>query len=588
MSGSSPERSVGQAMDSAEARVNRSTEDIGKGRNPDGSFIDKKADIKLYEASVKKAIEGYKQMGIYEEVKGSFVSTTKDLTNSGKDTPESLLAAMVLRFDSLAAAESAEAGTALNLLAVKTYNNLNTLKKDLGDAAGKKIALEQKAQTEYQKWLPEYHFDPSNISESVKGMGDLMGRQPNAEKLKGYEVQNDSFLSELRLQKNAGRYSAASTEFRYIAGCSLEDVGKTAAAGLQKAYEKAKVSGVNSVTQTAFSNAFVAALDLLKMTNTVVSNALYSEDHAETKEHSEHAEAAHGDLLSEDEMQVMLGVLMNGTEDKTYFGQLFDAKTAIDYYAGHEVDLNTLTPVQRQAFALTNGLGKGAAATFDAFRHPWDSLCHIGAAAKGLLKPSTWAKLYQMSSYTWEHTSALEKNMLIGDITGQLLGGAAIGTGLSMVMKSGTLGKMGTKLASVARVTGVVGAAERIAMAVNPVLTAFPRLAAYGADAAEIATNFTGKSATIAKKWDHLVHNAHTIHGAFDKAEVATANTSGIAHTAHDVAENATLPTTLPIYAEIRTLKEDYKIAEANAGKLGMSANDIYKMQSAIKVLGEA
>lgn len=581
MSGPTPERGVGQAMDAAEARVNRTTEDIGKSRDMNGGFIDKKAEIKRYEESVKKAIAGYKQMGIYEDVKSSFI----DLQLSDKDTPEALLATMAMNFDRMAAAESAEAGASLTVLAAKTYNNLNTLKKELGAAAGKEIALEQTAQAIYQKRLPEYHFDPSNIAESVKGMGDLMGRQPNGAKLEGYEMENDTLLSELRLPKNSSRYFSASTEFRYLTGYDLEGVKKVAAAGLQKAYEKAAASGVTTETQSAFTRAFAAALDLFKTTNAVISNALFSEDHADAKDHSEHAEAGHGDYLSEDEMQVMLGVMMNGVDDKNYFEQLFDAKTSLDFYAGHTVDLNTLTPVQRQAFALTNGIGKGAAATLGFFAHPWEALCHIGAAAKGLLKPATYTKIAQMTAYTWANTSALEKNMLLGDLVGQMLGGAGVGGGLSLALKSKTLGAVGAKLSRVARITGIVGAAENIAMAANPVLRAFPTLARYGSEATEIAVNMAGDAKTIAHKWDHLVHQVHKVHGVIDNAEVATANTAGTTHKAHEVSEMAALPSTLPIYAETAKLREDYKIAQANAGKLGMSATEVYTLQTAFKAL---
>jgi hypothetical protein len=576
-----PESNIGKSMDAAEARINRGQQDITT------NVVDKPAEIKRMEAGIKKAIDGYKQMGIYEGVKSGFVE--RQLSDA--NTPEVLMKKMADSFDALAAAESAEAGQKLNMLAAQTYNDLRTLKSDLEQSGGSAIQLAAVVEEAHQQYLPEANFDPSNISETVRGMGELMGQQPNVEKLQGYETENDDLLSTLRLSKNSPRYSAASTEFRYATGgLTLEGVKAKAAAGLEAAYKKAQTEGVGAA-KGGFTRAFSAALDLFKMTNGVLTRALFSEGHATAHADAESANEGHetgSDFLSEAEMQMMLGVMMNGVEDKTYFEQLFDAKTALDFYAGGTVDLNTLSPVERQAYALVNGMGKGAAATLGFFAHPWEALTHIAAAGKALLKPSTYTKLAQMSAYTWQHTTALEKNMLIGDLTGQLLGGAGVGSGLSMLLKSKVLGAAGQKLASVSRLTGLAAAGEAIAMAVSPVLQSMPTLAKYGSQGAEIVKNMVDDAAAVAKKWDHFAHKAHEVHGVIDYAETATANTAGVVHDAHALAETNALPTSLPVYAQTATLREDFKIAQANAGKLGLSANEVYQLQSALKTLDAA
>lgn len=573
---STPEYNVGKSVDAAEARINRNQTDITT------SPVDKKAEIKRMETSIKKALDGYKQMGIYSGVIENF----KDVQTSDDHTPEFLMMNMAFRFDRMAASESAQAGMDLNVLAAKTYNDLRTLKTDLESAGGSEIRLEARVEEQYQRMLPEASFDPSNISETSKRMGELLGQQPNVGRLEGYEVENDMMLSELRLSKNAAKYSAASLEFRYLTGISLEGVKQQAGKALEAAYKKAQEKGVEEA-KGDFFRAFAAAQDLFKITNDVISRALFSEHTDTATEDSEHAVEGHGDYLSDAEMQMLLSVIMNGVEDKSYFEQLFDAKTALDFYAGRQVDLNTLNPVERQAFALVNGMGKGAAATVGFFAHPWEALTHIAAAGKALFKASTYKKIAQMTSYTWENTSALEKNMLLGDMVGQLLGGAGIGNGLSMLLKSSALGAAGTKLAGVARLTGMASSAEVIASAVNPLLRTMPGLAKYGTRASEIVKTLVDDGTALAHKWDHFIHKAHEVHSAIDYAETATINTAGVAHDAHDAAEKEGLPKNLPVYAETKTLLEDMKVAEANSGKLGMTSDEVYRLQSAARLLRE-
>lgn len=564
-------RAISDAMSRAEGRINRDQMDVS---------VSQKMAIMDTEKSIRGAIESYKQMGIYEGVKESFV----DIQLRETDTPENMLANIAYQFDRLEAGTGESARQQINAVVSLATSKLTEIKKELGDAAGKEIRLEQQVEETYQRYLPEYHFDPSNISETVASIGEMLGAKPNVEKLQGYEVENDVLLAELRLSKNAGAYLRAKSEFTSLTGQSLESVKGTAAKGLESAVALVK-KGATVEARSTFTRTFAAAMDAFKVQGQVISAALYAPQEIHTPEEAHEEIESHGGLLSEAEMAMMLDIMLNGVKDKNYFQQLFDAKTALDFYAGKTVDLNTLSPVERQAFALVNGMGKGAAAFVGFFAHPWEALCHIGAAGASLLKPSTYKNISHMTEYIWNNTSALEKNRLVGDVVGQLLGGMALGTAGSALLKSSALAGATNKLGTVARYTGTVEAAAALAQIANPILRAYPALARYGTRAAEIAEGMAAKAHGIGHKWDHLLHHAHEVHGKIDLAEAATINTAGVAHAAHDAMAPASLPKNLPIYAEAASAKADFAQALSHSTELGFGADDIYKLRSALKQL---
>lgn len=566
-----PTGTVSDELSSAEGRINRGEMDVDVGT---------KMQIMNLDGSIRGAIQSYKQMGIYEGVSSNFV----DLQANDSHTPEALLNNIAFQFRRLEAGEGESAKAQIEAVTAMAVEHLEELKKELTYAAGEEVRVAQKAEQVYQSYLPEYQFDPSNVSQTLVSIGELLGQKPNVEKLQGFELENDSLMAELRRSENTSAYLKAQSQFGTFTSIPLEGLKTKVSESLKTIGDSLK-DGVTTEKRGRFAKTFAAAVDSFKLANEVMSAALFFPEEIHTPEEAHEELESHGDLLSEEEMQAMLNIMMNGVQDKNYFQQLFDAKGALDVYAGGEVDLNALSPVERQMFALVNGVGKGSAAFFSFFTHPVDALAHIGAAAGALIKPATYQQIAQMTKYTWDNTDALEKNRLVGDLMGQLLGGFALGAAGGAVLKSKFVAESSAKMGRVARLTGLPQAASTLARLANPILASLPALARYGAAAGEITQGLLGRAAGLGHKWDHMLHNAHSIHSKIDFAEAVTANTAGIAHAAHANLEVPSLPKNLPIYAEIASIKEDFGLALGHAKELGMKPDDVYALRAALKQL---
>lgn len=555
---------VQTAMESADTRINRSTQDLS---------ATVKGEIKKLEDGIHGQIATYKQQGTYTDVLDTF---QRDYGN-GPNTPESLLGDLAKNFDGLKAAESTEATTEITRVAGDTLRKLYDMRKELTGAQGDVEDLAVRVEQEYQTYLPEYRFNPNNVSDSIQAVAERLNIQANTPKIQAAEMENNALLSELRKSTNASKYFTANASFENLCGFKLEDVGAHIAASFTAMEQKAATS---STPNGLFMAAFKAALDLEKTVNHILGNALYGEPDHSSEHTSDGHESNEVSVLTETEMELMLHVLINGVEDKSYWQQLFDAKTAADAY-GWNVD----TDNEKVALAVFGGIGKAAAGTLDFLGHLPESFTHLVHAAGELLNPHTLAKIRQMSGYAWEHTSPLEKSLLIADISGQILGAVGIGGAVSGVMQSKTMAGITGKISSCLRIGNLTESAMAFALSVNPVLRTMPSLAKWGAKGSEIVGSLAARSKTLAHTWDHLLHYAHTGHLGVDAAEIAQRSTGTVAHGAHEMSTTAVLAANFPTVKEVGIVKADLALAMQNAPKLGITPTEMYELQQSLALL---
>lgn len=575
----SPEQSknVSEALSKAEGRVNRSQMDVS---------VNTKMQIFDADKAIRDTIASYKEMGIYEDVKKEYGEMQMDQ----KETPEVVLANLTFQFDRLEATESASAAEQIRAVSYLASQKLTELKKELTSSAEETMEFAAKVEAERQKFLPEYNFDPSNISETVRSVGEILGQEPNVEKLQGYELENDLLLSELRGPSNSKKYFAASTEFRQLTGgLSLEDIKPRVAEALRQTAEEIKVNPEKA--RIKFGEAFRGAVDTFKVLNDVLSNALFSVNHSslETSASERTESLGEGDLLSEEEMAIMLEIALNGAKDKSYLEQLFDANAALEYVTGKKPE--DLSVAERHALALAQGLGQGTAGLINFGIHVGHGLMHPGTAVielykivsgagAALLKPSTYQNIARVAKYGWENTSALEKSLLITQITAEIVGPGLLTAGVGSA--AGAMGKSFEKMSKLARVGGLAVEAVEIAKLANPLLRNFPRLAEYGTKGVEIAKGIGERVGELKHHAEHVIHRMHEAESAIHKAEVAgkyTVKASGQAE--RDLAvEN------LPVFKEIVDTTYDANTAIANASALGLELTDVATVRTGLKELG--
>lgn len=567
-------RTVSDAMISAEGRINKSEMDVSVGR---------KQEIMEADKAIRGAIASYKQMGIYEGVKENFL----DVQRSDNDTPEAMLGNLTFQFDRLSAGEGAAAREQINAVAYLASTQLAEMKTELNSAASKEMRLEQKVQETYQATLPESTFNPDRLSGTLVAIGETLGQKPNVEKLVGYESENKSLLTELEDIKNSRAYGAARAEFFNLTGIEMADVGDTIITALKKVQAKAKVDANGA--KGLFSSAFKDALDLHALLNQVMSNVLFNPAH---KEMLAHPEASAEVMMTDEEMTLMLNFLIHGAQDKVMvknllsvegFKQIYSVEGAAQVYMGTPVD--QLSPNQQYLLAACGGVDSAVGSTLDFFSHPIDAIGHVIHVMPYLLKPETYKMGKQLVEHGANTLTPLEMQLLVIRLTSELVAGMGIGGGLGSLLKVKSLTAVGSKMAGLVRVTGAVSGIETFAMAINPVLQQFPRLAAYGAEAAEITEGLLAKAQTINSKY-HLVHRAehvtHTAHDAVEKAEYAVRNTEGVAVKAETV-----LSKNEPVFRDISGTSMDISTALSNAKTLGLSPDQVARLQASLYSLNQ-
>ncbi|MEK9159677.1 MAG: hypothetical protein AAB383_03020 [Patescibacteria group bacterium] len=567
-------RTVSDAMTSAEGRVNKAEMDLS---------VSRKIEIVESERAIRGAIGSYKQMGIYEGVKENFL----DVQRNNEDTPEALLENLAFQFDLLTAGEGESARGQIDAVAYLASTQLLEMRTELSSAAGKEMRLEQKVQETYQATLPESTFNPDRLSDTLVAIGETLGQKPNVEKLVGYEQENKTLLTELEDIKNSRAYGAARTEFYNLTGMQIADVGATIVAALKRVQAQASVDPGRA--KSLFLSTFKDALDVHSLLNQVMGNVLFNPAH---KEMIAHPEASAEVMMTDEEMSLMLNFLIHGAQDKPMvkdllsvegFKQIYSLEGAAQVYMGTPV--NQLSPNQQYLLATCGGVDSAVGATLDFFRHPIDAIGHVIHVMPYLLKPDTYKMGKQLVEHGANTMTPLEMQLLVIRMTSEMVAGLGIGGGVGALLKVKSLSAVGGKMAGLARVTGAVRGLETFAMAINPVLQQFPRLAAYGVEAAEITEGLLAKAQAVNGKY-HLVHRAehtaHTAHKALDQAEYGVRNTEGAT-----VKAEAAVAKSEPIFRDIAGTTMDISTALGNAKTLGLNAEQIARLQSSLYSLNQ-
>lgn len=550
---------VAQSAEAAEARINRGQEDI---------INDKKAQIRALEGGLHTQLENYKQMGLYEDVMEDYLDINTD--------PRVDLANMELRFSRMEAAENAQAGTSLNLLAVETINQLGEIKRELASSAQDAERLNVQVQREWEKYLPEI-TDPNQFSQTaefIAQMGESMGARPKVEKLEAAHAENSMLMADLRKVENSATYFTVKSMFKKLSGgADLETIPKTIATAFQSLESQ---TGLDAMTKKSrFMSTFKASLDSLVLANEILTECQFSI--GEEEDAAPEEKEAPNNLLSEKEMAIMLDVILHGVKNKSTTAQLLDTYSAIKFYTGQD----ELSYYQKVALAPAKGIADTTTLIVDFALDPAKALSMLGTAGKGLFDANTLAKISQMGSYGWEHSTVEEKMLFMNDLlwaaaaTGPV--GQSIMTGLHLV--GGGVAKAAQFGGVAARLSGVTKVA---ALAANASLRVAPRLAQYGADASRIMHGLSHRSHALLHKLEHFAHQAHKVHEyGVHYPEIGVKPAYYAAKTAAGamsvgLAENIT---PLPIYSQLAQVELDLEAAITHADTLGISPPQVSELQ---------
>lgn len=621
-----PEPSVQKEMFQAEGLVNKT------------NFMDvrmaNKTAIIDTENAINTQIADYKRLGIYEEVKTQFnrgasefiVPMENSSEKSFADSPEKRLADMAFRFDRVTQEESAYAGESLNTLATETVVRLNELKKQLGGAAEETGRLKA-AREEAGQSRADILYKPTDLSDTLQNMGEMIGQTPNVEKLVNYDEDNNAMLEDLAQPMNSKKMASANIEFMSITGMRLDEVSPKVTEALMKARREVAYLYKDNLPKArkVFSEAYVSALNVLDTAWEILNNVQNNPAHVPLEREAVSHEAASesGGLMSEAEMALLLDLAINGSKDPSFFEELMDVRAAFDFYVRKIGSLSkSLTgtdlvkwaeenlPASMQTaaswyfsncIAFDQGIINGTAATVTGTAHIVGDVASsvaVGKVPESLktlahLPGLAWenrAKIEQVMAYGWENTSALQKSMLISELFGNIAGGAlataGMGTALSGVAKLPAVSGAVSKAAALARKVGTVGkgAGALALLAAEVVIQKLPVLAKYGATVTEVVEGMATQAETLALK------AASYGHKATHYAEHAAHETEKAAHYAHEVESTAGnlvegSRSSVPVYRKIDELTGDVKLASANSKELGLSGQQIASLQASLKTL---
>lgn len=536
---------------------------------------EQKQQIAAEERKIRGALTNFKALPDYADI----IECFKDDPDSDGHPPEDFLKMYTRRFEDMQKESSQEAHVKLEWLGADTLTKLEELKGNLGDAAAENERLNIAAQKMYERGLPAYDENPSHVTENLTDVGRKIGQMPNAEKLAAAELEFNSLLVHLRKRENATKYISANVNFQALTGGrKLEGVKAEIDKGIAKvaALASTDVSGARSALTTRFS----AALDTFKVGIDVMSRSLVENKAS----HKETAETAESELLSPEELQFVLNVLLHGSQNPTFLEQLFDAETAYQFTTGRSYEqMNTAEKFL--VVGVGQGVGNMGAFMGGLMLDPKETLKGLAEGFGSLFNPEVRARLGQvLKQGVWETMSPLEKSLLATQlVTDMLTGGALEGgaaAGLAKVFQSSKLVGLTGRMSSVARKAGVLEMGARLSLAVSSVAKTFPRLARFGVSAADIAKNMVDEASIITAR---LKVVAKKVQGP--TRDVIETSASLVGPGATVLGERSDISKYLPAYADKVALEADLKTAAENAKAIGMSPQETVTVQAALRTL---
>ncbi len=577
--GAIPERPqpVLKAMDDAEARVNRTNFDVSAAN---------RAAIKVAEKAITDKIAGYKSSGVYEDVKDEFkaashvvLARTREGAEIMAETPEQLFGTLVARFERMVVVENAAAGERLNSLAANTVAQLTELGREL-NVAKADLTKRTGAYEEAVQPIAEALYKPKDVADTLESLSRITGDAMVAGKLTKYigaagvPGENDAMFDLLTKPENSRKLHAVMPEFQALTGIRLDEVTQQISSSLERVRQKALYMGDKTAMRKMALEAFLNALSLAKAANDLMTNILFNPKHAEELAHPQETHESGGEMLSEEEMKFMLSMFLEGSKDKNFAEQLFDATSAYEYWT--DVKPENLNGAQKFVLAYTQGTLNAGIGLGGLIAHPIDALNGLAHAAHGIFNPETQQKIVQMAQYGWAHSSKGEKAIFMTQLAAEFA--------VSSVVMGAALHKMGVvgKLTKVATARGLGSAAETFAMLANPLLRQAPRLAKYGAAAAEIteglvqrATILTTKLETLFPNVAKVLHPEQLAHRGHQAVEVEHKAASP-AHAVHEA-----LSPNSPLMDQITRLQLDMETATAQGEKLGFTVEELHQIQTA-------
>lgn len=557
---------IHEAAIKADATIDTSQENIP---------AEQKQEIAAEERKIRGALVNFKALPDYADIIERF---KKDPDSDGHP-PEDFLKMYTRRFEDMQRETSQQAYLKLEWLGHDTLTKLEELKGNLGDAAAENERLNIAAQKMYERGLPTYDESPSHVTENLTDVGRKIGQMPNAEKLAAAELEFNSLLVHLRKRENVTKYISANVNFQALTGGQkLEGVKAEIDKGIAKvaALASTNVSGARSALTTRFS----AALDTFKVGIDVMSRSLVENKTSR----AETAETVESELLSPEELQFVLNVLLHGSQNPTFLEQLFDAETAYQFTTGRNYEQMNAAE-KFLVVGVGQGVGNMGAFMGSLMLDPKETLKGLAEGFGSLLNPEVRARLGQvLKQGVWETMSPLEKSLLATQlVTDMLTGGALEGgaaAGLAKVFQSSKMAGLTSRMSSVARKAGVLEVGAKLSLAVSSIAKTFPRLARFGTSAADIAKNMADEASIITARLKVVAQKAQG-----PARDVMETSASLVGPAATVLGERSDISKYLPAYADKLALEADLKIAAENAKAIGMSPQETVMIQAALRTL---
>lgn len=595
-------KSIGEAMGSADRRVNINVADIS---------MEQRFKINALEQSVKDAMRAPN----WKDIQEKYIKDRSSNDPNKRQSPEDILATAKILFDKVQAEESTVAGEQLNELTNQVLLQLNILKEDLGYSVTQ-VAVDARGYSEtisQSSGADKAITESKNLPENMSNVEQLLGIEPK-EKLESRTKEVASMMEDLKRPENATAFISAQIDYASLTdGLRLQDAIPTLDQAFKDSLTALQKKGLDPFKLRGEAMALVekqlkGLAGLWKIITMHDREAITPEAHAETGSTESH-EASAGELLTDEEMAEILQFLCEDVRGEKAEGPektitslsggleaTLKVVPAYKYYykkvtgkepnigvvggaamGGSQSVINTLIDVESMGEFIGTVVGEKThlIPPTPASKSAENWGIQLLAKAEKLMDGSTAANLKHMLVYGWENSTAGEKSYLVSKVAATLWSGdVAYGAAIDAA-KITKLGPLGVKLAKLSSSPAV----KRIAAVAETIASSCPSLAKFGFSTEKIATGLKSASKQAIHIWDHYV--MHGVHVA-DKASKVPETyelTAGQYNEKVEEIEKARMTHSFAA-EEMVGVQRDLNAALSSAGKLQLDASTVASLKA--------